>query len=217
MDNFMDVVMENIALKGRFGVQAFVVYFLNDQVKRLHFELMEEYKDTPFYKHRSKQLLNQIGHEIQVVMNSLNRTASNRSYEVADRLILLEEAYLPVIDTVLDNAKLFFAEKGFSPAEQEFLRKVYGLFLLSRTSSTMLSRIQNLDGLAVPRLVVMKGDSLTKAYQYCSQLLDHWMGHKQLEELKVGTEALNQSICTLSRKLLDFEVMCELLTKEIDC
>lgn len=212
MGMFINMALVDLSHRGNLGYLIYVVYYINDQVNRLLFEMEERFKGTPYYRHYSNRILKQIMKECQRAKESMYKESQDYALDTADKLVRLEEAFLPYFEVILDKVRLILLDKGVKGDTLDFVISVYGLMILGRCSQDTVEHIQHLAHKCIaPTFTPMQRDNLGKVFVDSILLLKHWLGKELTDQLLEGSPELNEAIRSFSDKIFNRPELCELL------
>lgn len=170
----MELVLHDVRTGGDFGYVAFLAYFMNDQVNRILFEIKEAYAETPFCM--NNELLNQIIREVDRATKHFNAVSKGNEYEVADRLVKLEEYFLPHIDAFYNVIEKELELLGYSKDDRVFYSKIFLMMFLARASGLLVGKFHALIyKFQIPK-PLMQQDNLNMVFELCVHLLDKQIG-----------------------------------------
>lgn len=212
MDDFMESVLSDLRKRREFGCLVFLAFFINDQASRLFFEIEEYCIGTPYYEGRNRFHLNQIKNELHRVEQCMNKLSARVQYEVADRLVLLEEVNKPLLDEVLEQMDQKLIALNYAELDRYLMVRIFGIMLLARLSMHTVERFQlilrKFEGKDLP---VMKKVHLGQVALFCERFLMEKYGSQWYNQLVENSAALLQAIRVLSTRLPDKQRLTVLL------
>ena len=209
-NTLMELVLHNVRVGGDFGYVAFLAYFMNDQVNRILFEIKEEYAETPHYA--DNELLKQIIEVVNRATKHFNAVSKGNEYEVADRLVKLEEYFLPHIDAIHQVLEKELEQLGYSADEEVFYSKIFLMMFLARASSMLVNKFHMLTNkFRLTKVLLMKQDDLNMVFELCVRMLETKMGTEHVGQISNHSKALKEVFQNFSMRFQNKVYLGELM------
>ena len=208
-NTLMELVLHDVRTGGDFGYVAFLAYFMNDQVNRILFETKEEYAETPYM---NNDLLKQIIKEVDRATKHFNAVTKGNEYEVADRLVKLEEYFLPHIDAFYNVLEKELEALGYNSDGRGFYSKVFLMMFLARASSLLVGKFHALSNkFKMTKVLLMRQDDLNVVFELSLQMLEKQMGTEHVCQICNHSKELKAVFQNFSMRFQNKLFLCEIM------